>query len=199
MTIDLDDYFDRLNGQKKRFEGLNVWFTYEHLKDEKETLIQGRPIHTEVLKLNVQPVGGDHTVRDLEERDKFEYKDQYEAFMKMEAAPATGTHLKEWTLISRSNIEELKHFGIKTVEDLSEFPINTEDQRQHFIEKWQKRARDYLEAAKGSKNKVVALTEINEKLEAKVAKYEQQVLLLLQRIESSEGVRLTNGINGLNI
>lgn len=196
--IDLDDYFARQSGQVKRFHGANIKFEYCWIPDEKESIKEGRPIFREMLQLSVHFPGADITVREVEERDKFEYKEIYEAFLLRESEPTEGTPLSEWTLMPRGIVEELKHFLIKTVEQLATYPVK-EDPRQVFITKWQKRARKYLESAKDAKNQVVALSELNEKLEAKNAKYEQQVLLLLQRIEASEGVKLTNGANGFNI
>ena len=197
--IDLDDYFARQSGQIKRFSGANVKFEYVWVPDQKKSLEEGRPIEREIERLSVHFPGADITVREVEERDKYEYKELYEAFREREKEPAEGTPLYNWTLIPRGIVNEMKFFGIKTVEALSVYKIDENSAHQAFLDKWQKRARKYLQAAKDAKNQVVSLSEINEQLEAKVKKLEQQVLLLLQRIEASEGVRLTNGINGLNI
>lgn len=197
--VNLEDYFGRMNGTIQQYHGAAVWFEYILEKDEAESLAEGRPIHKEVLKLNVHFPGTDHTVVNFEEKHKFEYKTQYDEFMAREAEPVKGTHLKEWTLIPRSIAEELKFFHIKTVEQLSEFTVKEDEIRQRFIKPWQKRARKFLEASKDAQNKVVHLSEVNEKLEARIKKNEEQILLLLQRIESSEGVRLINGANGSHI
>lgn len=198
MTVDLEDYFARMNGQIKRFHGASIKFEYVWVKDEAESTKEGRPIEKQIERLTVHFPGADVTVREVEERDKHEYKEQYDAFREREKEPTEGTPLSSWSLMPTGIVNEMKFFNIKTVEQLVAY--KTEGMPHSlFIEKWQKRAKKYLEASKDAKNKVVYLSEQNEKLEAKVEKLEQQCLLLLQRIEASEGVKLINGTARLNI
>lgn len=198
-NVDLEDHFARQSGQIKRFSGAHVKFNYEWIPNEKSSLEEGRPIKRQIEKLTVRFPGSDETVREVEERDKFEYKELYDAFIEREKAPAEGTPLADWTLMPRGVVDEMKFFDIKTVEQLSAYKIAENNPHQVFLDKWQKRARKFVLAAKDAKNQVVSLSERNEILEAKVKKYEEQALLLLQRIEASEGVKLINGTARLNI
>jgi hypothetical protein len=83
----------------------------------------------------------------------------------------------------------LQHLGFKTVEQLAD--AHDELKRKlgptgRFI----KMAKDWLDAANSSQFNVVALKQQLEREQKRTAKLEEQVELLLQRVEGNEGTDL---------
>jgi len=88
-----------------------------------------------------------------------------------------------------STLRELQHLGFKTIEQLAD--AHDELKRKlgptgRFI----KMAKDWLDAANSSQFSVVALKQQLEREQKRTAKLEEQVELLLQRVEGNEGTDL---------
>ena len=93
-------------------------------EDIAASLKEGRPIFSEVPYIKVM-VPGDKdivVVRPVRAKDKARYPRQWAAFEAQEAQPLEGTPLEEWPGITRSQVAELKHFGVHTVENLANMP-----------------------------------------------------------------------------
>lgn len=112
----------------------------------------GRPIYEDVEYVEIM-VPGDKTQtvhRPVRPTDKIEYSKQYQAWKAgHDQHAATGTLLEQWPGISRAQVEELRHFKIRTVEQLAELSDGNAA-RMGPILALRQRARDFLERAKGN-------------------------------------------------
>jgi hypothetical protein len=186
------DWNNLMNGQqqqRKRFHGANVRFFNSYNENKEKSLQAGRAIFDEIPSISIQYPGGDETVRKIEPQDVADYPELYAAFKAGSEAVVSGTPLAEWTLMNGSTLRELQHLGFKTVEQLAD--AHDEVKRKlgptgRFV----KMAKDWLEAANSSQFNVVALKQQLEREQKRTAKLEEQVELLLQRVEGNEGIDL---------
>lgn len=186
------DWNNLMNGQmqqRKRFHGANVRFFNAYNENKEKSLQAGRAIFDEIPSISIQYPGGDETVRKIEPQDIADYPEKYAAFKAGSESVTEGTPLAEWTLMNGSTLRELQHLGFKTVEQLA--AANDEIKRRlgptgRFI----KMAKDWLEAANSTQFNVVALKQQLEREQKRTAKLEEQVELLLQRVEGNEGTDL---------
>lgn len=174
---------------KKRYSGANVKFFNAYNENKEKSLAAGRAVFDEIPSISIQWPGGDETVRKIEPQDIAEYPEQYAAFKAGSEPITSGTPLSEWPLMNGSTLRELQHIGFKTVEQLSQ--ANDELKRKlgptgRFI----KMAKDWLDAANSSQFEVVALKQQLEREQKRTAKLEEQVELLIQRVEGNEGIDL---------
>ena len=192
MDVNLSEYYERQAGKRKMYDGGHVEFFMDLVPDVKESEAKGRPIYKEVESVRVKFPGSDEHVVVVEERHKQEYPDKYKAFKEGLSQPEEGTPLETWPMMTRPVVMELKHFGIRTIEQLSEI---TDEARRKLgpLGTWSKKAKEYLKAVNSGPNQAIALQEINEKLQAKIKKYEDQIELLIRRVESLEGNRFDGG------
>jgi hypothetical protein len=186
------DWNNLMNGQmqqRKRFHGANVRFFNSYNENKEKSLQAGRAIFDEIPSISIQYPGGDETVRKIEPQDVADYPELYAAFKAGSEAVISGTPLAEWPLMNGSILRELQHLGFKTVEQLAD--AHDEVKRKlgptgRFI----KMAKDWLDAANSSQFNVVALKQQLEREQKRTAKLEEQVELLLQRVEGNEGTDL---------
>lgn len=187
------DWNNLMNGQmqqqRKRFHGANVRFFNSYNENKEKSLQAGRSIFDEIPSISIQYPGGDETVRKIEPQDVADYPELYAAYKAGSEAVVSGTPLAEWPLMNGSTLRELQHLGFRTVEQLAE--AHDEIKRKlgptgRFI----KMAKDWLDAANSSQFNVVALKQQLEREQKRTAKLEEQVELLLQRVEGNEGTDL---------
>lgn len=185
------DWNSLMNGgmPKKRYSGANVKFFNAYNENKEKTLAAGRAIFDEIPSISIQWPGGDETVRKIEPQDIAEYPEAYAAFKAGSEPIESGTPLAEWPLMNGSTLRELQHMGFKTVEQLGS--ANDEIKRKlgptgRFI----KMAKDWLDAANSSQFEVVSLKQQLEREQKRTAKLEEQVELLIQRVEGNEGIDL---------
>ena len=79
--------------------------------------------------------------------DNNRFHNEYVAFIQNEKAPLEGLPLEEWPQVTKSQVMELKHFGIKTVEHLAEL-TDTNAQKFMGVFDLRTKARTYIEASK---------------------------------------------------
>ena len=186
------DWNNLMNGQsqpRRRFHGANVRFFNSYNENKDKSLQAGRSIFDEIPSISIQYPGGDETVRKIEPQDTADYPELYAAFKIGSEVVVSGTPLAEWPLMNGSTLRELQHLGFKTVEQLAD--AHDELKRKlgptgRFI----KMAKDWLDAANSSQFSVVALKQQLEREQKRTAKLEEQVELLLQRVEGNEGTDL---------
>lgn len=185
------DWTSLMNGgtPKKRYSGANVKFFNSYNENKEKSLKAGRAVFDEIPSISIQWPGGDETVRKIEPQDIAEYPEQYAAFAAGSEPITEGTPLSEWPLMNGSTLRELQHIGFRTIEQLA--AANDETKRKlgptgRFI----KMAKDWLDAANSSQFEVVSLKQQLEREQKRTAKLEEQVELLIQRVESNEGTDL---------
>jgi hypothetical protein len=186
------DWQSIMNGQqqpKRRFQGANVKFFNAYNENREKTLKEGRPIYDEIPSISIQWPGGDETVRRIEPQDIQEYPQEYKAFQVGNEPVDSGTPLVQWPPIPGTAVRELQHMGFKTVEQLAE--ANDEVKRRLGpLSRFVKLAQEWMKAANSSQSEVVKLKEMLEREQKRAAKMEQQLELLMQRVEANEGTDL---------
>jgi hypothetical protein len=103
-------------------EQLFVRFYKNPHKDIEATEEAGRPIFKEVDYIEIRQPGNKHTSidRPIRPGDQFRFPKHWAAYQNsLSQDEVAGTPLNELTTITRSEVEEMKHFNVHTVEQLS--------------------------------------------------------------------------------
>ena len=129
-------------------KGLFVRFSLRPIQDEEKTAESGRPIFNDQEYIEVI-VPGDNlnkVHRKVRPDDKQRFRKAYEDFQSKRESPLDGTPLSAWPLVSRSQVEELNFFGVKTVEHLAAMS-DSNLQGIGPLTSLRQKARDFVEAA----------------------------------------------------
>lgn len=174
---------------KKRYAGANVKFFNSYTENKQKSLEAGRPIFDEIPSISIQWPGGDETVRRIEPQDIAEYPEKYAAFKAGEETADSGTPLGEWPPLPGSTLKELQAIGFKTVEQLA---AATDDVKRRLgpAGRFVGMAKDWLEASNSTQAQVTTLKAQLDREQRRTAKLEEQVELLMQRVEGNEGIDL---------
>ena len=148
-TVQHEDFDPRMQAQAD--EQLLVKFEIRPKVDSDASAKEGRPIYRDVEYINIRaPGSSDNVIRPATHRDRNRFARHYQAFKARtsndDAEYVEGTLLAEWPTVSRSQVEELAFFGIKTVEQLA----NTSDANgQAFMgfNGLKRKANEWLKAA----------------------------------------------------
>jgi len=187
--IDWEQIMNGRQQNRSRWSGANVKFLNVVRKNDQKSNEAGRDIYDEVPSISIQWPGGDETVRAIEEKDKHEFPELWEAFTAGMGEVQSGMPLKEWTRITASAVHELAYLGFRTVEQLAE--ANDEVRRRMGpLSQYIKEAKEWLEAASCEQAQVVAMQQQLDRERKRADKLEEQVELLMQRIEATEGIRI---------
>jgi hypothetical protein len=129
-----------------------LWVMFE-LRPERDTAAsgeQGRPIYKdrEWIKIKI-PGDRDEVERPITEHDKARFSKQYDHWKQTGKEAVTGTPLEVWPAITRGQVEELKHFNVRTVEDLAGLSDAT-TQRFMGVQSLKQKAAAFIEAANGN-------------------------------------------------
>ncbi len=90
-------------------------------ENKERSAAEGRPIFEDKEYVSII-VPGDRqnkVHRPVRPTDMVQFKKAYEEFKSGRQAVAAGTPLSEWSAISKSQVEELRHFHVRTVEQLA--------------------------------------------------------------------------------
>jgi hypothetical protein len=142
------------------------FFLFPH-RDAEKSLAEGRPIYydREYIEI-VVPGDKDTTVnRPIRPGDAQRFPRQYTSFKAGEVDAQVGTPLSAWPMITRAQVEEMKYFKIYTVEQLAGLSDNLA-QKFMGINRLKQKAKDYIEASKGS----AATDQLREEIEGKDAR-----------------------------
>lgn len=101
---------------------LHVTFFMHPTEVPEKTLEEGRPIYKDEEHVRIMVPGDKDSivVRPVRDLDKQRFATRYAAFTNGEKEIQEGTPLRAWPMMSRGQVEELKHFGVTTVEQLAE-------------------------------------------------------------------------------
>lgn len=186
------DWNTLLNGNGRKanpYSGCNVKMFNVVRKNEEKSKSAGRAIYDEIPSISFQWPGCDETVRAIEEKDKMEHPQLWAAFNVGVGEVQSGMPLKEWTRVTASAVHELAYLGFRTVEQLAQ--ANDEVKRKLGpLSKFCKEAQEWLDAANSPQAQVVSLKEAFEREKLRADRLENQLELLMQRIEANEGTRL---------
>ncbi|QSQ14048.1 hypothetical protein [Myxococcus landrumensis] len=100
---------------------LNVTFGLHPHKDEEASAKAGHPIFGERVYIRIITPGDNKNIihRPAWDGDFRRFRRQYEDFRAGQAEGVSGMPLKEWPQVTRSEVEMLAHFKVRTVEDLA--------------------------------------------------------------------------------
>jgi len=188
-VINWQEIMNGVHQPKKRYSGANVKFFNAYNENKQKSQEAGRAIFDEIPSISIQYPGGDETVRRIEPQDVAEYPELYAAFQAGNTPVDSGTPLSEWPPMNGSAMRELQYLGFKTVEQLA---AASDDVKRRIgpLSKFVKLAADWLEAANSDQYQVAKMKNQLEREQIRVARLEEQVELLLQRIEGNEGIDL---------
>jgi len=112
---------DDFSNQSEADKQLLVRFMYKPVENRQATREQGVAVVEEMAFVEVRIPGQRNpcVMRRATLEDKRRFAPQYEAFQKRVEMPSEGTPLAEWPVVTRSQVEELAFFSIKTVEQLA--------------------------------------------------------------------------------
>lgn len=129
-----------------------VRFYIEPLKNEEKSLQEGRPVFEDVEFIEKRTPGDKLNIvrRQVRAEDTHEFARQYQAFKAGQAEVVTGTPLKEWPAITRSQAESLAYHGIRTVEELANLSDGNAQTVGPGMQALKQKAKDFIEKAKGN-------------------------------------------------
>lgn len=135
--------------QTKSDDGLYVEFGMFPVQNAARSLEEGRPIYDDVPFVKIMIPGDKDNIvhRAVRASDKQRWPRQWQAFEMNMEQPLEGTPLAEWAGISRAQVEELAHFGIKTVEQLAQM-ADSNTQKFMGLVRLKQRAIEYIDATK---------------------------------------------------
>lgn len=163
-SMAMDVMQDEQSARYKDDHRLLVTFFLEPIQNTEKTLKEGRPIFDDTEFVRIMTPGDKNSVivRTAHPEDKMRFAKQYQKFKDGNAQAASGTSLEKWPMVTKAQVEELKYFGIHTVEALADV-ADVHAQKFMGINMLRQRARDYVEASKGTQ----PLAEMRAQLEAK--------------------------------
>lgn len=161
-------------------------FYLRPVEQAHKTATEGRPIFEDVEFVEIIIPGNRGAVHDTmvraEHRER--WPREYAAFKAGQALPVEGTPLEEWPAVTRSQVEELRHFNIRTVEQLaalSDDALNRVVPMGGFS--LREKAQRFLEHA-ASLAPMEALAAKHEADAAKLAAMEEQIRQLTEQLKA---------------
>lgn len=176
------DERDRSKGDEK----LYVKFFVQPLQNRTKSIEAGRPIFEEKTFIQIMVPGDKDNIvtREIRENDKRRFPKQWAAYENDRSELIEGTPLEQWPHLSVAQVEELKYFNIRTVEQLAGV---SDSASQNFmgIQVLKARAQEFLEASKEN----VSLASLQEELKDRDAKIAAQDLAISQMAEDMAKLR----------
>jgi hypothetical protein len=119
--------------------------------DNDASAKEGRPIYKDETYVSIMTPGQKDSIviRPARQMDKDRWPKHFAAYENHNEDFLEGTPLEVWPAISRGQVEELKFFGVRTVEQLAEL-ADSHAQNFRAIQDLKSRAKLFLEAAKDS-------------------------------------------------
>jgi len=184
------------SGQREADKSLLVRFVNEPLENKAESKAQGRPIYKDTVCIDIKQPGNRSSsiFRPATQQDIDRFPEHYAAFKSRtsEDEKIVGTLLKEWSGIKRSQVEELTHFNIKTVEQLANVADNQIMKFMNGLELKQ-RAQRYIKHSEMSAP-LEALTHENKELKKEVNELKKSLAEVVSMMkESKQGKRISRG------
>ena len=172
--------------QQKADRGIRVKFTIKSVPDKKQTEEFKRPIFRDIEMVEMLIPGRRHpTIRRLDDALRRRFKSQYDAWKEDNNAEVDfGTPLIEYPKISRSLVEELAHFKVKTVEQLALMPDTQASQFQNGLT-IKREAEKWLEEA-DKERPIAELRAQVEQLEAERAELAEAIKMIKKKEENDK-------------
>ena len=166
-------------------ELLFVRFYVHPRQNADKTLEAGRPIFDDTEYVEIMQPGNKENIiqRPAQPDDKERFARQYSAFKNNEEQQVSGTPIEQWNALSKAQVEELRYFNVRTVEQLAEMADNN-SQQFAGIQSLKLQAQAYLEASE--KDKTGKIAKKVEDLQKALEVSEQNNDELMRRLDSLE-------------
>ena len=137
---------------------------------------EGRPVYDEFDFVRIMTPGDTRTVinRKASDQDKQKYPKAWEIYARGLEEVTEGTPLTQWNGISRSQVKELQHVNVRTVEQFASVSDANIQRLGPGYPQLQKRAQQFLDASQGEAKATEAARE-NEQLKEKMALMQEQI------------------------
>ena len=138
------------HNRHKGDENLYVKFFTHPVENHEETIKEGRPMYRDAEFISIM-VPGDKdniVVREVREQDKQRFPRHYAAYAQGKEELIDGTPLERWGFITMAQVEELKFFNLRTVEQLATVS-DSNAQKFMGIQMLKQSAKDYIDSSKG--------------------------------------------------
>ncbi len=167
-------------GDEKLFVRFYIHARYMSVESEKE----GRPIFKDTIYIEIMQPGNKENIvcRPVTKEDKLRFAKQYEHYEKNNTNLEEGTPLDSITFLTRAQIEELKFFHCRTVEQLAGMS-DTSGQQFPGFQQLKRKAEAYLELANKTSD-VTSFAARLEELERKLEVEKKANAELLRKLEA---------------
>lgn len=153
---------------------LLIRFGVQRTLNEYKSEQEGRPIYDEDEVVAIRVIGSrDEVSHIVTDEIRREYREQYSKWKAGHEAPVSGTPLEEWPKASSSFIDEMRLYGVRTVEELSALSDGIVSSNPGWMT-MRTQAQAWLEAA-GDSAAVTRYASENEALKAQLAAMQEQI------------------------
>lgn len=137
--------------QAEADKALAIRFFQQPLKDDERSTKEGRPIYvdTDMIEIRVRGDRNNIVVRPVRADDKERFHAAWAAYQRKTESRVEGTPLAEWPVMGASMVEELKHLGFFTVEQVAEASDGV-CAKVSGLSMLKQKAKVFLEYAKGA-------------------------------------------------
>lgn len=166
------------HGDANRYQGdevLLVRFFSAPIQDSAATLEAGRPIFKEVPYIEIMQPGNKDSIiqRPARDTDKHRFPKHWRAYQDRQSEDyIEGTLLEQWPGLNRAQVEELRYFNVRTVEQLASMS-DSNSQGMMGINILRDKAKAYLEASR-IESAAAALAEKDARIDQLVKALEDQ-------------------------
>jgi len=171
--------------------GVNLHFTVEPVFSKKETYLAGGvPKYVDMDFITISIPGDNYTKvhRPVTDFDQWRFPREYEAFKRGQEASVVGVPLDMWPGVGPSQVMELKHHGIRTVEQLANLSDSTNGALRGFYA-YKQKAQQYLDDAKDKNAAAVVRAQMDEQAErhkAEMKEMEDRFAAMLEQAMSAK-------------
>jgi hypothetical protein len=170
-------------------ERLFVKFYLGSVRNEEKSLAEGRPVFDAVPFVKIMVPGDKNTIIDtfVDANYKRRFARQWNNFQQSIAQDISGTPLRDWAAITRSQAEELNHMNIFTVEQLATLADVYGAKIMGFND-LRRKAQTYLDQAKDSAFAQKMATE-NQELKNQIAANQTEIKRLSDLFEQMQAAQ----------
>lgn len=165
--------------------GALVQFYTDAVQNNFKSAQEGRPIFEDHVFVTIQTPGDTRStiVRKATDQDKARFPKSWAAFEAGNAEVTEGTPLAQWPAVSASQVKELQHVHVRTVDQLAALSDASIQKMGPGYQQLRQSARHWLEHAKGDADQT-RLQHENDGLRDEVAMLKEQLAAANAQIES---------------
>ena len=167
--------------------GALVEFYTEAVQNNFQSSQEGRPIYEDCVFVRIQTPGDTRTTinRKATDQDKSRFPKSWAAFEKGLEEVTEGTPLAQWPAVSTSQVKELQHVHVRTVEQLASLSDGGIQKMGPGYQRLRSDAQNWLKAAQGDAASTEVMRE-NETLREQNALLTEQIEALKAQLKDAE-------------